>query len=204
MTYWMDQKETLESRGNLNDSLYFLYMKSLVESLFDKDLVEKDLPSFGSKYSVHCVLVCDDDFDRGGQSYATRDDEYKWLLNTVKLANLKKDIKNPIKIDNKKGDKIDGEKVLGWRADERFCEVIGYIVSIINMQPLDDNQPNIINPIDVRLLGKKLNPYLKNMNGNTMAGNGGRYYFAKRGDGLEMFELYRKDKRFIIVFDKKK
>jgi hypothetical protein len=179
-------------------------MKSLVESLFDKDLVEKDLPSFGSKYSVHCVLVNDDDYNRGGQSYSTRDDEYKWLLNTVKLANLKKDIKNPIKIDNKKSGKIDSEYIMGWRADERFCEVIGYIVSIINMQPLDDNQLNIINPIDMRLLGKKLDPYLKNMKGNPMTCTGGRYYFTKRGSGETMFELYRKDKRFIIVFDKKK
>ena len=39
----MDQKETLEKRGNLNDSLYFLYMRSLVESLFDSDLVERDI-----------------------------------------------------------------------------------------------------------------------------------------------------------------
>lgn len=35
----MDQKETPEKRGNLNDSLYFLYMKSLKESLFDPDIV---------------------------------------------------------------------------------------------------------------------------------------------------------------------
>ena len=179
-------------------------MKSLAESIFDKDLVEKDIPSFGNKYSVHCVLVNDDNyFGMTGQSYITRDDEYKWLLNTVKLENLKKDIKNPIKIDNKKSGKLGGEHTMGWRADERFCEVIGYIVSILNMQPLDDNQSNIINPIDMRLLGKKLNQYLKNMKGNNMTGTGGRYYFAKRGDGLVMFELYRKDKRFIIVFDKK-
>ena len=179
-------------------------MKSLRESLFDKDLVEKDLPCFGDKYSVHCVLVKDDDYNRDGQSYATRNDEYKWLLNTVKLANLKKDIKNPIKIDNKKSDKIDGEYMMGWRADEKFCELIGYIVSIINMQPLDDNQPNIINPIDMELLRKKLNPYLKNMNGSPITGTGGGYYFAKRCDGWKMFELYRKDKKFIIIFDEKK
>ena len=189
---------------SLAETLFDSKIQTTTESVFDKDLVEKDLPSFGSKYSVHCILVNDDDYSRGGQSYTTRDDEYKWLLNTVKLAKLKKDIKNPIKIDNKKSCKVDSEDIMGWRADERFCEVIGYIVSIINMQPLDDNQPNIINPIDMRLLGKKLDPYLKNMKGNPMTCTGGRYYFAKRGDGLEMFELYRKDKRFIIVFDKKK
>ena len=179
-------------------------MKSLVESLFDKDLVEKDLPSFGTKYSVHCVLVCDDDYSRGGQSYFTRDDEYKWLLNTVKLANLKRDIKNPVKIDNKKNDKIDSEYILGWRADERFCDVIGYIVSIINMQPLDNNQFNIINPVDIKELKRKLNPYLKNMNGNVMTGTGGNYYFGKRSTGEYMFILYRKGRKFIIIFDKKK
>ena len=43
MTYWMVQKEIKEKRGNLSDSLYFLYMKSLVESIFDKDLVQQDL-----------------------------------------------------------------------------------------------------------------------------------------------------------------
>ena len=203
MIFWMVQKETLENRGNLNDSLYFLYMKSLVESLFDKDLVKKDLPSFGGKYIVRCVLVNDDNYNIGGQSYSTRDDEYKWLLNTVKLANLKRDIKNPIRINNKKGDKIDSEHIIGWRADERFCEVIGYIVSILNMQPLDDNQTNIINPIDMGLLGKSLDQYLKNMKGNVMHDTGGSYYFAKRSSGELMFELYRRDKKFIIVFDKK-
>ena len=40
----MVQKEIKEKRGNLNDSLYFLYMKSLVESLFDNDLVQKEIP----------------------------------------------------------------------------------------------------------------------------------------------------------------
>lgn len=204
MTYWMGQKEIKEKRGNLNDSLYFLYMKSLVESLFDKDIVEKDLPSFGSKYSVHCVLVSDDAYSSGGQSYATRDGDYNWLLRTVKLANLKRDFKNSIKIDNKKGDEIDGEYILGWRADERFCDIIGYIVSAMNTLPLDSEQFNIINPVDRKELRKKLDPYLKNMNGNIMAGTGGNYYFGKRSTGECMFTLDRKGRKFIIIFDEKK
>ena len=181
-------------------------MKTLVESLFDKDLVEKDLPVFGDKYTVRCVLVCDNDYSRGGQSYSTRDDEYKWLLNTVKLAALKRDIKNPVKIDNKKNPKIDSEYITGWRADERFCEVIGYIVSIINANALVDYSNgggNVINPINMNDLKKELYPYLKNMKGNPMIGTGGNFYFMKRSDGHTMFELHRAGRKFVIAFDKK-
>lgn len=179
-------------------------MKSLVESIFDKDLADQNPETFGDLYSVRCVLVNDDDYTHGGQSYSTKEDEYKWLLNTIKLANLKKDIKNPIKIDNKKSGKIDSEYIIGWRADERFCEVIGYIVAIINSMPIDHDQPNKVNPVDMKDLRSKLMPYLKNMGGSPMYGTGGNFYFTQSGlRDYKAFELYRKDKRFIIIFDEK-
>ena len=53
----MDQRETKEKRGNLIDSLYFLYMKSLQESLFDTDLAQKDLPTIGSNYKLASIKV---------------------------------------------------------------------------------------------------------------------------------------------------
>ena len=179
-------------------------MKTLAESLFDKDLVERDLPVFGDKYIVNCVLVCDDDYDQNKISFATKDDEYKWLLNTVKLASLKRDIKTPVKIDNKKMSTMDGEHLYGWRADERFCEVIGYILAIINEQPLVTDQYNIINPVNLSQLKTKLNPYLKNMKNGPRVGGVCNYYFVKRGTDEIMFELYRNDRKFIIVFNKKK
>lgn len=204
MTYWMDQKETLGKRGNLNDSLYFLYMKSLKESLFDKDLADQNPEVFGNKYSVRCVLVNDDDYTHGGQSYSTKEDEYKWLLNTVKLGELKRNVKNPVKIDNKKNPKAGNEYILGWRTDEKFCEVIGYIVAIINSMPIDHSQTNRVNPVNMKDLRSKLTPYLKNMGGSPMCGTGGNFYFTQSGlRDYKAFELYRKDKRFIIIFDEK-
>jgi len=46
MTYWMDLKEIQERRRRLNGLLFYFYylsMKTLAESLFDKDLVQQDL-----------------------------------------------------------------------------------------------------------------------------------------------------------------
>ena len=63
----MVQKETLEKRGNLNDSLYFLYMRSLQESLFDKDLVERDI-KIGSEYKpirIACIREGGSSFKAG-------------------------------------------------------------------------------------------------------------------------------------------
>lgn len=177
-------------------------MKSLVESLFDKDLVQKDLPTFGSLYKVRCVLMCDDEYKSRGMSMATKEDDYQWLLNTVKLNVLKRDIKVPVKIDND-SKKIDAEYMTGWRADEKIRNVIGYLVSVLNNIPLDSNHTNVVCPIDPWVLSKKLDPYLKNMKGNEMHGTGGNYYFSLL-DGFLSFRLYRKDKNFTIIFEKKK
>ena len=178
-------------------------MKSLKESLFDKDLADQNPEAFGDLYSVRCVLVNDEDYIHGGQSYSTKEDEYKWLLNTVKLGELKRNIKNPVKIDNKKNPTSNNEYILGWRADERFCDVIGYIVAIINSMPIDHSQTNVVNPINMKDLRSKLTPYLKNM--GNMYRPGGNFYFAQIGlmNYKMSFELYRNGKRFKIIFDEK-
>lgn len=176
-------------------------MKSLVESLFDKDLVQKDLPTFSSLYKVRCVLMCDDEYKSRGMSMATKEDDYKWLLNTVKLNALKRDVKVPVKIDNN-SEKIDAEYMSGWRVDEKIRDVIGYLVSVLNNIPLGSNHINAIYPVNPQMLSKKLDPYLKNMNGNGMRGTGGSYYFSLL-DGFLSFRLHRKNKNITIIFDKK-
>ena len=73
----MDQKEIKEKRGNLNDSLYFLYMKSLVESLFDADLTSKDI-KFGDMYNPVWITSTDSN------------NPFKKITNMFNMGELKK------------------------------------------------------------------------------------------------------------------
>lgn len=77
----MDQKETLEKRGNLNDSLYFLYMKSLSESLFDSDLTSKDI-KFGDIYKPVWITS------------TNSNNPFKKITNMFNMSELKKASKN--------------------------------------------------------------------------------------------------------------
>jgi hypothetical protein len=109
-------------------------MKSLAESLFDKDIVSKDLPVFGDHYRVKGVYMVDDNYKNGGMSFKNKDDDYKWLMNTLRLNLLKTKFHTPVKIDNKEAGKKKGFLV-GWPAGEECCDILGYLIAAIYTIP---------------------------------------------------------------------
>ena len=181
-------------------------MKSLAESLFDKDLVEKEF-TFGDHYRVKGVYVVDDDYKQGGQSYKTEKDDHAWLLNTIKLNALKKKFHTPVEIDNRSARDTDTREFLvGWPAGEDFCKDIGYLVAAINTIPYvgkeNDDYPHT--GVLARDVYNTLSPYFKNMRGDNRYGRGGSYSISKpswMSDNVIIFEFWRKDMECKIVFE---
>ena len=178
-------------------------MKSLHESLFDKDLTSRNLPYFGEMYEVVRVNLINYDYIHGG--FLAKQEEFlSWLKNTVRLPMLKKDFK-PVKIDNKKAPVEYKEHMYdGLRANQEICEIAGYIVSLVNLIPVDEKMikeyPGF--PMSPSTLGEKIKNYLKffGFSGGT---TGSRAYFTIDQDDLLILNISRSDKEMKIIFKKK-
>ena len=170
-------------------------MKSLRESLFDDDLVTKKIPTFGDYYKVDGVFVRDEEYDNGGWSQSTKEDDYKWLVNTIRVPELKKDFKKPVEINNNSKSRW----AQGWSADKQFRDTLGWLIAAMNELPADLDDKFAIN---VRDLKSGLSKYFKNLKSKSPE-NGGNYYMMVNGKGDLSFEIYRKNYRCTINFVKK-
>ena len=174
-------------------------MKSLTESLFDKDITSKKLPYFGEYYEVSRVNLINDDYNNGG-FLASQDEFLSWLKNTVRLPMLKKDFKS-VKIDNKK-DPVGYEEHIygGLRANEQICEIAGYIIAAINTIPIEPkNVDTFASPMSSSALNEKVKPYLKFYGGMS----GTHIYTSIDTHCIITITLSRSDKEMKITFKKK-
>ena len=175
-------------------------MKSLQESLFDKDITSKNLPYFGEMYEVVRVNLINDDYNHGG--FLAKQEEFlSWLKNTVRLPMLKKDFK-PVKIDNKKAPVEYVENMYdGLRANGEICEIAGYIVDLVNRIPIDEKMikeyPGF--PVSSSTLNEKFKPYLRSYGGMS----GTHTYMAVGKDNMLVLYITRSDKKMKITFKKK-
>jgi len=183
-------------------------MKTLAESLFDKDLVEKNVV-FGDFYEVRNVIIVDSDYQNKGSSYYSKEDEYKWVLNTLKMPALRHDVKTPVHISNFAELDFDTQYYGGWKASDQICDLVGYLVAVINALPIDTKKeyPNFGIAADVLVDGVK--PYLKNVSRGKNSWNSvNSYYMQVNKKGVLSFVICRGNYDFnrtlTIIFDKKK
>ena len=129
---------------------YYIYMKSLVESLFDKDLVTKDLPVIGEKYNlIQIGMPWGTHFNSGGAN--GYEEDYKLMLemfNKNKLKNIK-----PVNIKN--------IKILHYKSQLNIYYYFRRMVTLLNEIPYNEyNMKDIkwANTYDEEL--KTLYPYV--------------------------------------------
>ena len=131
-------------------------MKSLQESLFDTDLVTKELPGFGSYFEFTVFNF------RDNNVYYTSPTPYNSIFSHFKLADLKKKYK-PTDISNARF----GPLWASFKYNEisAYVKPLEYIVSLINDVEIPD--PDTFSKsyefIDklVSLLQEKIKPYMK-------------------------------------------
>lgn len=182
-------------------------MKPLVESLFDKDLVEKDIPTFGDYYRVKGVYIIDGDYKNDDQRHTDRD--YEWLTNTIKTSLLKKNFPTPIKINSDIHFDHEMTKRFDARvAGKKFCDDIGYFIAAINNIPYictkeESNRFPYIGGF-IKEAYNILSQYFKNLKGDNMLGRGGNYYFGEPNglkENIITFSFWRKDIQCTIAFE---
>ena len=148
----MDQREIQERRRRLNGLLFYFYylsMKTLAESLFDKDLVQQEI-TFGTQYVPKGVYVVD---DSRFTDVSYDEEDVKWLGTILKVPALKRNIKpypaNEIKTHD----------------DDRFrlvTELGCYIISIIMQFPPLNNNPSYGETVYRQLIQERIvEPYVK-------------------------------------------
>ena len=135
--------------------MYYFYMKSLKESLFDSDIVEKGI-CFENYYELEHFGF------RDGNVYYTDKTPYNSMFSHLKLADLKKNYK-PADISNVQygtvWSKVDYEEI------KTYLRPLEYIVSLINSIEILDLETfsrtnEFINELNSKLLDK-ITPYLK-------------------------------------------
>ena len=184
-------------------------MKSLKESLFDKKgTISKKITTIGTKYRLVGVSV----HSRTSLTTSIReiDSEYRWLFNTLKIDQMKKDVKHPVSIEQPSPSDIKKFKPLletDYQPSLKFMKVIEYLVYIINNIPIDQNTSSTEDVFNGELQERtksSIKPYLKNMAGDALYGRGGFYGFVGTSyspDSL-FFRLSRRDYDVYIIFEK--
>ena len=104
-------------------------IESLTESLFDDDLVSKDIPSFGDKYEIDRISIS---FNSG----STFPDKYKKILSCFPTRELKK-LLTPDEIKEAKNINLDGVEVRGIDSDSEksIFEHLKYVIAVVNKIP---------------------------------------------------------------------
>jgi len=104
-------------------------LESLTESLFDDDLVSKDIPSFGDKYEIDRISIS---FNSG----TTFPDKYKKILSCFPSRELKK-LLTPDEIKEAKNINLDGVDVRGVNSDSEksIFEHLKYVIAVVNKIP---------------------------------------------------------------------
>ena len=155
MTYWMDLKEIQERRRRLNGLLFYFYylsMKTLAESLFDKDLAQQEL-NLGTQYAPKNVYIID---DSRFTDVSYDEEDVKWLGTILKVPALKRDIKP-----------YPATEVESYK-DKRFHKVteIGcYLIPIILQFPPLTHEPSYNEALYSNLIYEKIfEPYIKKSN----------------------------------------
>ena len=175
-------------------------MKSLVESLFDKELVQKDL-TLGVQYVPKIVHIIDDD---RFTDVSYDDEDVEWLGTILKIPALKRNIK-PYPAN-----KIESYKDIRFRG---VTEIGCYLIPIIMQFPPLTHEPTYTEELYGDLIYEKIiNPYIKKSNKvycncqtTIKKGLNNRLVFCievlerKRSHG----EMYTNRKYFEIIFVEK-